>query len=316
MPVLSGDNVLVERGGVMYKTTAADIASLAGSGSGQVDLTVAAPTTPPTGTVRIFRRSIANRQMPAFVGPTGLDTAIQPLLARNKVGYWCPPGGAATVPGVLGISAFTVTGFSAITRAITTTNMFTRMRRLGHVTAAPAGAIGNFRQSVGLVTVGDGGSLGGFHYVTRFGISDAAAVSTARMFMGLRAIATPANVEPSTLTNCVGIGHGAADTNLKLFYGGTSAQAAINLGANFPSNTRNVDVYELALFSAPSSPNVHWEVTRLNTGHVATGTITNSGATVLPPSTQLITPWGYRTNNTTALAVGLDVMSVYLETDY
>jgi hypothetical protein len=49
---------------------------------------------------------------------------------------------------------------------------------------------------------------------------------------------------------------------------------------------------------------------------VATGTITNSGATVLPTNTTLIGPWGYRTNNATALAVGLDVMSAYIETDF
>jgi hypothetical protein len=77
-----------------------------------------------------------------------------------------------------------------------------------------------------------------------------------------------------------------------------------------------VDVYELALFSPPNSGEVRWEVTRLNTGHVATGTIANTGAAVLPTNTTLIGPWGYRTNNATALAVGVDVMSAYIETDF
>jgi hypothetical protein len=112
------------------------------------------------------------------------------------------------------------------------------------------------------------------------------------------------------------VGHGAADTNLKLFYGGSSAQASIDLGADFPSDTRSTDVYELALYSRPTSGDVNYEVRRLNTGDVATGTIANSGAAVLPTNTTLIAPWGYRTNNATALAVGLDVMSAYIETDY
>jgi hypothetical protein len=264
----------------------------------------------------MFRRSIAGRQMPAFVGPSGLDTAVQPCFAHNKVGMWIPPGGATTVPGVLGMGAFTVTGFTSQSRAIATTNFFTRMRRLGYATAATAGTVGHFRQGVNMVSVGNGTNLGGFHYVIRFGISDAAAVAGARMFMGLRISASPTNVEPSTLTNCVGIGHGAADTNMRLFYGGSAAQTPINLGGSFPADTRSTDMYELALFSPPSSPNVQWEVTRLNTGDVASGTITNSGATILPPATQLMTPWGYRTNNATALAVAIDVASVYLETDY
>lgn len=282
----------------------------------QVVLADDAPSTPAADTVRLFRREIANRQMPAFIGPAGLDSALQPFIARNKVGYWCPPGNGTTVPGVLGFIAPTVTGFTATARNVATTNMFTRVRRLGYVTAAAAGTVGQWRCAAAQYTVGDGATqLGGFHYIVRFGISDASAVSDARMFMGIGSSITPTNVEPSTLTQRIGVGHGASDTNLKLFYGGSSAQTPIDLGANFPSNTLSTDVYELALFSPPNSGDVHWQVTRVNTGHVASGTITNSGATVLPTNTTLLTPWGYRTNNATALAVGLDVMIAYIETD-
>lgn len=290
--------------------------SVPSSGVMRVVLADDAPSTPAADTVRLFRREIANRQLPAFIGPSGLDSALQPMLARNKVGYWCPPGNGTTVPGVLGFTAPTVTGFTATARTVATTNMFTRMRRLGYVTAATAGTVGQWRCAAAQYTVGDGTTqLGGFHYIVRFGISDAAAVSGARMFMGIGSSITPTNVEPSTLTQRIGVGHGASDTNLKLFYGGSSAQTPIDLGANFPSNTLSTDVYELALFSAPNSGDVHWQVTRLNTGHVASGTITNTGAAVLPTNTTLLTPWGYRTNNATALAVGLDVMSAYVETD-
>jgi hypothetical protein len=274
------------------------------------------PTPADPGTMKLFTRQIANRLMPAFVGPSGLDSTLQPLLARNKVGYWNPPGNATTVPGVFGFTAPTITGFTATARNVATTNMFTRMRRLGYVTATTAGTVGHWRYAANQFTVGSSSTgLGGFTYIIRFGISDAADVAGARMCKGMRATATPTNVEPSTLTNVICLGHGAADTNFKLFYGGTTAQPAIDLGVNFPANTRNTDVYELALFSSPNSGDVHYEVTRINTGHVATGTITNSGAAVLPTNTTLIAPWGYRTNNATALAVGIDVMSAYIETD-
>jgi hypothetical protein len=126
----------------------------------------------------------------------------------------------------------------------------------------------------------------------------------------------PLNVEPSTINQCIGVGHGASDTNLFLYYGGSAALTPIDLGANFPNAHGSVNVYELALYSRPTSGDVNYEVRRLNTGHVATGTIVNSGATVLPTNTTLIGPWGYRTNNATALAVGLDVMSAYIETDF
>lgn len=284
--------------------------------NGEVTLpAVAAPAIPAANKINLFARAVAGRMLPAFVGPGGLDSSLQPLLARNKVGYWCPPGNATTVPGVFGFTAPTVTGFTATARNVATTNLFTRMRRLGYVTAATAGTVGQWRQTYAQFTLGDGAGMGGFTYIVRFGISDAAAVSDARMFMGVRRDITPTNVEPSTLNQCVGIGHGAADTNLKLFYGGSAAQTPIDLGANFPINTSSVDMYELALFAAPNATDIDYEVTRLNTGHVATGTLSGAG-TAIPNETTLIGPWGYRTNNASALAVAIDVASAYIETDF
>ena len=137
------------------------------------------------------------------------------------------------------------------------------------------------------------------------------------MFMGMGVgTLVPTNIEPSTLVNVIGIGCGAADTTLSLYYGGSAAQTPIALGANFPANTMNVDMYELALFAAPNSTTVQYEVTRLNTGHVVKGTLSGAAGTVLPAATTLLGPWGYRTNNATALACAIDVASAYIETDY
>lgn len=268
------------------------------------------------GHLTLYAKAIAGRVMAKIVGPSGLDTALQPFLARNKVGYWCPPGNATTLPGVFGYTAPTFVG-TPTTRSVSTTNQFTRTRRLGYVSAATAGSLTSGRVAVAQITTGTG-TLGGFHKIMRFGISDAAVVATARMFVGISTnVAAPTNVEPSTLTNCIGVGHGAADTNLKLFYGGSVAQTPIDLGVNFPSNTTNTDMYELALFSAPAGAGeIMYEVTRVNTGRVATGTISPAGGVALPGSTTLMTYlWWYRTNNATAAAVGFDTFSDYIETD-
>jgi DNA-binding protein YbaB len=276
----------------------------------------AAPATPAADNVSLFGRKIANRMLPAFIGPSGLDSALQPFFGRNKVGQFSPAGASSTAVTTIAWPATTTTGSSATGRAVSTTNLFTRMRRIGYVTTAVAGVVGQFRQSSMGYTIGNGATLGGFTYILRFGISDAAAVSGARMFMGFRSSSTPTNVEPSTLVNCIGMGHRAADTTMHIFYGGTSAQTPIDLGANFPANTRAVDMYELALFSAPNSGDVNYQVTRLNTGDVANGTLSGTAGVALPASTIIIGPWGYRTNNATALAVGMDIVSAYVETDY
>lgn len=303
------------------RSDAKDIASQEQLGGGGAVTTISMTgTTDPgasaAGTMTFYAKALAGRMLPKFVGPSGLDSSLQPLLARNKVGYWAPSGNAATLPGVFGYTPLTPVG-TATARNVATTNLFTRLRRLGYVSAATAGALASVRVPVAQVTTG-GVAAGGFFKVTRFGISDAAAVAGARMFVGVSSsVAAPTNVEPSTLTNSIGVGHGAADTTLKLFYGGSAAQTPIDLGANFPANTRNVDAYELALFAQPSSSDVYYEVTRLNTGDVASGLLSSAGGVATPANTTLLSyMWAYRTNNATAAAVGLDLVSDYIETDY
>ena len=264
----------------------------------------------------LYVRDRANRLMYSQVGPSGVGYSFQPAVYSNKIGWWNPPGNSTTVPGVLGLGALTAAG-TVTQRNVATTNLCTRVRRLGLLTAGTAGAVCGYRSTVTQFTVGTGTTLGGFFYVIRFGISDATNVAGARMFIGLRNITTAGtNVEPSTITNAIGVGHGAANTNLFMYYGGSAAQTPIDLGVNFPTNTQSVDMYELTLFSWPSSNNqVGYRVERLNTGNVASGVLTGTAGVALPASTTLLTNNDFRTNNTTAAAVALDYASIYFETD-
>jgi hypothetical protein len=275
------------------------------------------PSAPASGNLTIYSKAIAGRMMLKQIGPSGLATAIQPFLARNKIGYWCPPGNNTTVPGVLGFTAYTVVT-TAVTRNIAVTNLFTRMRRLGFPSSATAGTASGARVVVAQITVGDGSGNGGFFKVIRWGISDSTFKAACRTFIGVaNSTAAPSNVEPNTLTNAIGMGHGAADTTMHIYYGGTVAQTPIDLGSNFPANTTNTDVYELALFAPSSSNNtVYYEVTRVNTGNIATGTLTGTAGTVLPSSSTLLTySQNWRNNNANAFAVSFDIMSDYIETD-
>jgi hypothetical protein len=275
------------------------------------------PTAPAAGNLVVYSKALSGRMLLKQAGPSGLTTSLQPFLARNKIGYWASPGNATTVPGVFGYTAPTVGG-TATARNVATTSMFTRTRRLGYVSSATAGSLSYQYVAVAQVTVGDGAGNGGFQKICRFGISDAAAVSGARMFCGVSSsVIAPTNVEPSTLTNSIGVGHGAADTTMHIYYGGSAAQTPIDLGANFPANTRSTDLYDLALFAPPNSNNtVYYEVSRLNTGDVATGTLTGTAGTAIPNATTLLSYQRiWRTNNATALAVGYDILSDYIETD-
>ena len=280
-------------------------------------LRVSTPGAAPPNSSTLFFKSLAGRAILAVMDPSGLDSTLQTSLARNGVGYWRPQGNSVVAPGVLGYTAPTVVG-TPTARNVATTNFYSRLCRLGYVSAATAAAFAESRVAVAQVTIGAGAGVGGFTKVVRFGIADAAAVAGARMFVGVSSsTAAATNVEPATLLNSIGVGHGAADTNLKLFFGGSAAQAPIDLGVNFPANTLSTDAYELALFASSFLPSVGYMVTRLNTGAVASGILTAATAGLqLPLSTTLLSYHkAWRTNNATLLAVGLDIISDYIETN-
>ena len=278
-------------------------------------LAISDPSLPPANHLYTFVSSVAGRLLPKIKGPKALPTVMQTHIARNKIGIWTPPGNATTQPGVFGYTAHTYVG-TVTARSVTTANKLNRMRRLGIVSSSPAGSLASFRTSVLQISTGTGSGLGGFFKIFRFGISDTALVANARMFVGISAsVAAPTNVHPNTLTNVIGVGHGESDSTLRLYYGGSAAQTPINLGVNFPVDTQTP--YELALFSPPTElDTIYWQVTNLVTGNIINGSITSTGGTNLPTNSLLLNyAWGYRTNNTDSLSVGLDIVNDYIETD-
>jgi hypothetical protein len=270
---------------------------------------VASPATPAADSLNVFARKLGGRMLLAQIGPSGLDTTFQPNLGGNKVALWMPPGGSTGVPGIFGMAALTGTG-TATSRTVATTNLLTRMTRLGYVSAGTAGALSGAREAVAKYTTGAGSGLGGFFLRERFAPSDAANVSGARMFAGLSAATgAPTNVEPTTLVNVLGVCQLSSSSNLHIYGAGATVGSAVDLGASFPGNGSTA-VYELTMFS-PASGGCHWQVTRLDTGAVASGTFA-----AVPLGTVLLCHQLWRTNNATALAVGLDICGIYIETDY
>lgn len=221
--------------------------------------------------------------------------------------------GSSTAEQTYGITPMTNTGYSGTARNVATTNIFTRARRKGYVTSASAPSTGFNRITPAQHTIGTGTkNIGGFLLSVRFGISDAVHVATARMFVGMQNSGTASNVDPATLTNSIGVGCGASETTMKIYYGGSAAQTPIDLGSNFPCNTVSTDWYWFQLFAPSNNQVVHYRLERMNTGHVANGTLSGTVGTVIPAATTLLMYNAYRTNNSTPSSVGVDVSTVFL----
>lgn len=244
----------------------------------------------------------------------GRASRLQTALGDYNGAAWLPIGGVSAAHTTLGSSPLTVTGGTATTRAVAATNILTRLRRLGHVSVATAGAIMTCTNTTPFVTTGTG-TLGGFFFEATFVNSNAATVAGDRMWVGIsnRTVAFT-NVEPNTLTNGVGLAKLSTSNNLHLTYGGSVAQTAIDLGVNFPAAGLSTDAYRFIIYS-PQSPadKLFWFVERIGTAFVASGELTGVVGTAIPANNTLMGFRFFKTNNATALAVGLDIGGVVLE---
>jgi len=258
------------------------------------------------------------KELQDFINPTlgiedNLEVAIpiQKNLFSRQVRYLLPIGNGQTSFSALLSQGATATG-TATARAWAATNRLTRSRRIGYVSSASAGTLCGARDSsnASQMTLGDNSIQGtGFKFKVIFCITDPAFVTGARMFVGVGPATAPSNVEVSTKTNYVGVCALSSSNNLHFYCAGSSTTTPIDLGSNFPVNTGSTDIYELTLYAPFAGSELHYRVVRTNTGHIATGTVT----TGLPASTVGFDFEMWRTNNATALAVGLDFLGWYAE---
>jgi hypothetical protein len=271
---------------------------------------VASPIAADTDEINVFGRKIAGRMLPAFMSPSGLDSALQPLIARNKIA-WANPIGNSTALTLMGI-ALTAVG-TATAANVSVTNVHTTQRRIEYaVTTAATTAIAGWRDATAKYFLGNG--FGGFTYVCRFGPSRGFAANTNRRFFNgfVSSIAAPTNVNPSTIADCLGVGADTADTTWQFMHR-TGTGTVVKVSTGIPKSAADAtEAYELAMFTAPDSGLVSMEFTRMSTGTVAKYTASTS----VPASTTLLAPTCWTSVGATSSVVGISLISLYIETDY
>ena len=246
---MSDRNPVVYSGGFHQELPATDSLALAG-----------APAMTTTARISTGQRTLAGREHFATRGSLWPEEAMQGRLDRLSVARWRAQGNAVTI-NAENAPALTAVG-TPTARNVATTSMATRVRRVGAVSALTVGALAGWYSTVAQWSIGAGHNASGFFTAMRFIPSDTAAVSGARMFAGLTSsITAPTNVEPSALTNAIGVAAISTSANLQLVFGGSAAQAPADLGTNFPANGLSTDVYEMILHAPPgANANVGWRV--------------------------------------------------------
>lgn len=263
----------------------------------------------PDGGIIMYSKVVGGRSLPKFIGPSGLDSILQPAIFGNGMSIVAP--GSSTALSYFGMGAFTAVG-TVSHPALAATSLRESVRRAILTSAATANSASEFRLALTQAWRGNGAGLGGFYAVLRFGVSST--VATQRLAAGLWAAtaATSTSAEPSTLVNGIWVGNDAADTNLQLMCNdGSGTASKIDLGSDFVKNVQN-GIYELILFCKPNDSTIRYRVKRLD----AAGEVTGSLTTDIPASTTFLAPHFYVNNGGTAAAVILDFYRYYLESDY
>ena len=131
-----------------------------------------------------------------------------------------------------------------------------------------------------------------FHvaWASRYGFRFLDPERQGRFFMGMiEQKASLPDQNPSGMTNFVGIGYDSADSQLHIMHNdGSGSATKVALGASFPKPTSDNSVWYRLRLTAPAGTTrtIDWEVTELQTGAVASGTIT----TDLPATDKFVSP--------------------------
>jgi hypothetical protein len=213
------------------------------------------------------------------------------------------PAVGVTAISSLGV-ALTVTG-TAAARTPASTGWLDSQNRVGIITAAGAGSVAGINDTALMHFLGNASNRGGFLFIQRFGLPTV--VADERYFFGFRAsVAAPTDVDPSTLTDVIGIGVDGTDANLQVMHNDAAGAATkVNLGASFPPRTAGV-AYELVLECLRNATVVNYSVRRLDVvGTPARGVLSSN----LPLNTAFLGRYGFISNNATASAIAFDLMS-------
>ena len=256
--------------------------------------------------LRLYSKSIANRLVPKFVGPSGIDSALQPILAFNNIRH-VGPGGATAATTVF--TAFN-TGYtnvaSSYAQKVPSTGSIFGMMRAGLLTSnTTSGSLASNRS-----TQYECSRETGFFYAIRFYFGTL--LSTSRAFVGLwNSNAAATNIDPltSTARQAIGVGFNVTTGNMRFITSAAAAPTVIDLGANFPVAINTP--YELVLFSAPSGGSIGYRLKNLNTNNETSGSVSSN----IPLLATNLAVQNWVCNNASG-AVSIGINKWYLETDY
>ena len=252
--------------------------------------------------------------MPRIIGPSGMDTPLQPNFQSSHV-FMVQPAATTTAPVAFGGTIATAATMSAqITVAsanrwlATWRKRFTTSTSAGNATGMRTGYIRWYR--------GSATGFGGFYFRAQFG-SDIN-LNGGQKFVGLANSNSQLAGDPSALVNMIGMGWDAADADTGNWYlmrnDGSDTATKVDLGATHASRVNTTHGYDLIMFCPPGDAssifvritNIHTGVTFLDTSYDTDIPAVNTGMCFKAEVR----------NGAVAANDSIDVSRVYIESDW
>lgn len=269
---------------------------------------IATPATPAAGGLKLFAQARANRVFPAWVGPSGLDTVVQPAIFANRVCLITP----SRTTAVNNFGTGSQINATASHPALSAASMAQSLNRTRFQTTTTAGAMSGIR-SEQVIFRGNGGTgRGGFFFAARFCTGDIA-LAGAQFLVGLHGANTTLNGEPSALLNLIAVGKDSADTNMFFMHNdGSGVATKVNTGESYGVNK----ALQMRFFCPPSSAEIWYLVERINNDGTLTTLVSGSITSDLPVDSTFLAMYAQVRNGSTAAAANLDMVQMYCESDF
>jgi hypothetical protein len=273
-----------------------------------INLPVKTSWTAPTEGLNVFNRNRAGRNLLTIVGPSGVDTSLQPAMFGNSIYMWLP--GATTTVSIAFGSTFTArnsgTGAAQAHPTKASTNDLTSMNRATFSSGTTATGASGVQSTNTVAWRGNAAGRGGFFFFARFGVETHAADT--RSFIGLSANNATMAADPSTWNNTIGLCKDAADTNWQLLTRGTVA-AKTNTGLAVAAGT----ILDLTLFCKPNDTKITARLVNTMTGVVYLDNVEVTAN--LPANTTFLFMQAHHQSTTTSTATLLALNRLYCECD-
>lgn len=275
----------------------------------------ATPTTPASGTMVEYARTLASRPLIAQLSSFGSVVTAQPSLFANRIVQYLPNNG--TTQGLNLGTAWTAGGtISHPTPATTAPAVVNQMyrTRFANVATTTNQTLGITAMAAGLPSfwLGNAAGLGGFFFYSRF-IVELWPAATVRLFVGLSDQATAVTASDTYAGNMCGLSHITTDAATVLKFVTRNGTTATTTNITLTGALAAGQAFDFYMYAPPNATTLYYRLDDINAG--TTLTDTNTTAT-LPTSTAFMGPQVTMSNgtaNVTVTTTAMGIQGIYIE---